>query len=70
MAVILVVAGASSACSDDSADSCTALRARLARSSPSADSSTSWNDIQALQRNVEEGVALQVRIAERCTRAD
>jgi hypothetical protein len=70
MAVLLVVVGASAGCSDDSAESCAALRARFARLYPAAGSSTEWQDIQALQLNVEEGAALQSRIAERCAPSD
>lgn len=62
MSILIAV----SACSDDSADSCEVLRNDYRRLHGTWDSSTSWSDIQSLQENVAERMALEARIAERC----
>jgi hypothetical protein len=61
----LILSGLS-ACRDDSGESCDELRDEYERLYPAPDASTSWSDIQALQLNAAEGLALQARIAERC----
>lgn len=53
------------ACGDDGGQSCDELQAEYERLYPPA-STTSWSDIQALQENVAEGLAVRARIDDEC----
>lgn len=63
--VVAVAVAGLVACSNEGGQSCDELRAEYERLYPPA-STTSWSDVQALQENVAEGLALRARIDEQC----
>lgn len=62
--VVAVLGVALIACSDDGGQSCDELQAEYEHLYVS--SSVLWSDIQALQENMAEGLALRARIDEHC----
>ena len=65
--MVVSLVAAMSACGDGGADSCEEMRAEHERMLDAEDPMAAWSDIQALQHDVAERLALENRIEDRCT---